>query len=194
MASGTGNLPYPGKVYNPFDILTAEELNEDVANIEALADGSGIGDGAISNTLLKTGAGEPGGSWTTFTPTLSGRFNNSKWTKTCTYAQIGKTVYVKLQLVANAASPMDGSGNPNFTIPVTSILYPTAALISKCYIEDVGSSGYTGVVRFTNTTTLDIAIENVGGTYPVTAAITDTAPFTWASTDVIFAIFTYEAA
>lgn len=48
MASGAGNLPYPGKAYSPFDILTAEELNEDVANIERLADGTGIGDGAVT--------------------------------------------------------------------------------------------------------------------------------------------------
>ena len=56
MATGTGNLPYPSKVYVPFDILTADELNEDVANIEALADGSGIGDGAIGNTDLANNA------------------------------------------------------------------------------------------------------------------------------------------
>lgn len=52
MATGTGNLPFPGKVYNPFDILTAEELNEDVSNIESLATGTGIGDGAV--TFAKT--------------------------------------------------------------------------------------------------------------------------------------------
>lgn len=49
MSVGTGNLPYPGKSYTPFDILTAEELNEDVANIESLAAGTGIGDGAIAS-------------------------------------------------------------------------------------------------------------------------------------------------
>lgn len=48
MAIGTGNLPYPWKSYTPFDILTAEELNEDVANIESLATGTGIGDGAVT--------------------------------------------------------------------------------------------------------------------------------------------------
>lgn len=47
MATGTGNLPFPGKDYVPFDILTAEELDQDVANIESLATGTGIGDGAI---------------------------------------------------------------------------------------------------------------------------------------------------
>lgn len=56
MATGTGNLPYPGKSYTPFDILTAEELNEDVANIESLATGTGIGDSAIPElkTIIKS--------------------------------------------------------------------------------------------------------------------------------------------
>ena len=54
MSTGINNLPFPGKVYNPFDILTAEELNEDVSNIESLADGSGIGDGAVSQNNLSS--------------------------------------------------------------------------------------------------------------------------------------------
>lgn len=59
MATGTGNLPYPGKVYNPFDILTAEELNEDVANIESLATGTGLGDVSVPNSALAGGAVTP---------------------------------------------------------------------------------------------------------------------------------------
>lgn len=42
------SLPYPGMDYIPFDILTAEELDQMVANIESLADGSGFDAGAIS--------------------------------------------------------------------------------------------------------------------------------------------------
>lgn len=45
-------LPYPGKVYVPFDILTAQELNEDVANIESLAAGTGFNTGAIPTAAL----------------------------------------------------------------------------------------------------------------------------------------------
>ena len=40
MASGTGNLPNQGMVFTPFDILTAEEQNQLVENIESLADGT----------------------------------------------------------------------------------------------------------------------------------------------------------
>ena len=52
MATGTGNLPHPGMVATPFDIYTAEEVNQHTANIESLADGSGIGDGAITASKL----------------------------------------------------------------------------------------------------------------------------------------------
>lgn len=52
MATGTGNLPNQSMSFSPFAILTAEELNDLVENIESLADGSGIGDGAIDTTQL----------------------------------------------------------------------------------------------------------------------------------------------
>ena len=47
MASGTGNLPHVGMSFSPFAILTAEEQNQLVANIESIATGVGVGDGAI---------------------------------------------------------------------------------------------------------------------------------------------------
>lgn len=52
MATGTGNLPNPGMSFSPFAILTAEEQNQLVANIESLATGSGIGDGAVTANKL----------------------------------------------------------------------------------------------------------------------------------------------
>lgn len=52
MATGTGNLPNQNMVFTPFDILTAEEQNQLVENIESLADGSGIGDAAIDTTQI----------------------------------------------------------------------------------------------------------------------------------------------
>lgn len=52
MASGTGNLPNQNMDFTPFDILTAEEMDDLVENIESLADGSGIGDEAIGTSAL----------------------------------------------------------------------------------------------------------------------------------------------
>lgn len=59
MAIGTGNLPNPGMSFTPFDILTAAEMNDLVENIEALATGSGIGDGAIGTTGIANNAVTP---------------------------------------------------------------------------------------------------------------------------------------
>lgn len=52
MATGTGNLPNPGMSFSPFAILTAEEQNNLVENIESLATGTGIGDGAIGTVRI----------------------------------------------------------------------------------------------------------------------------------------------
>lgn len=52
MASGINNLPTPGMTFSPFDPLTAEEQNQIVENVESLADGTGIGDGAVTASKL----------------------------------------------------------------------------------------------------------------------------------------------
>lgn len=41
-------LPYPTKVVLPFDIATAQDMNERHANDVALANGSGLDDGAVN--------------------------------------------------------------------------------------------------------------------------------------------------
>lgn len=42
------SLPNPSMSFSPFAILTAEEMNDIVENIEALADGSGLDDEAVT--------------------------------------------------------------------------------------------------------------------------------------------------
>lgn len=45
-------LPNPDMDFTPFDILTAEELDKMVANIEALSDGSGLNDASVTSERL----------------------------------------------------------------------------------------------------------------------------------------------
>lgn len=52
MATGTGNLPYSMPPVSPFDVITSQAENERIANIKALADGTGIGDNAITASKL----------------------------------------------------------------------------------------------------------------------------------------------
>lgn len=48
-------LPNPSMSFSPFAILTAEELNDIVENIESLSDGSGIEDDSIVERVLALG-------------------------------------------------------------------------------------------------------------------------------------------
>lgn len=64
-------LPNPGMVAVPFDIYTAEELNDTYANIEALADGSGLDDGAVTADKIDFATvGIDGGTFTPNTTTI----------------------------------------------------------------------------------------------------------------------------
>lgn len=55
MATGTGNLPNQNMDFVPLAELPASDLDKLVENIESLADGSGIGDGAIPAGKLADG-------------------------------------------------------------------------------------------------------------------------------------------
>lgn len=59
MATGTANLPNPGMSFSPFAILTAEEQNNLVENIESLATGSGQGDSSIRSTSIDQSSFSP---------------------------------------------------------------------------------------------------------------------------------------
>lgn len=155
-----------------------------------------IGAGAVSNAKLKTGSGEPGGAWTAWTPTLSGRFDDAKWTKDCAFKQIGKTVFFRLHLTANDATPMSGgTADARWTLPVTAVDYSPAEQYMK-----IGTGGiwddsvglHTCVPMFNSTAPTTLAHCRTGA--EGFTAITSTSPITWASGDEIFATGMYEAA
>lgn len=56
MAIGIGNLPYTMAPVSPFDVITSQAENENIANIESLADGSGRGDGSVTTTQIANAA------------------------------------------------------------------------------------------------------------------------------------------
>ncbi len=48
------SLPVPTMVFTPFDPLPASDLNDIVENVEALAAGTGLNDGAVTAEKIKT--------------------------------------------------------------------------------------------------------------------------------------------
>lgn len=154
-----------------------------------------ITDASVTNAKLATATGEPGGAWTTYTPTLSGRLNDSKWTKTCSYKQVGKTVFYKISLVASNATPMDGgSAEAIVSLPVTSINWGSPINIGNVRILDSGTAAYYGHAEWASTSTINVRVSNAAGTYITPTVITSTVPFTWTTSDEIQIIGFYEAA
>lgn len=185
-------LPNPSMDFTALNVLTAAELDDFVENIEALADGSGLDDASITNAKLATGAGEPGGEWNDWTPTLTslsgGTINVSK------YKQVGKTVFFIFRYTLAGA----GMGtNPRFTLPVTAATHTAITdtnPLSQVSILDSGTARYSGICSWSSTTQWAIQVQNVGSTYPSATQITSTVPFTWAANDYVLVHGTYEAA
>lgn len=139
-----------------------------------------------------------GTAWTSWTPTLSGRLNDAKWTKTCKYQQFGKTVMARLMMVASNATPMDGgSADALFTLPVTSTaLTGTANTVVRGCGNAFDATGNINWLQMTlNSTTIGcLRTFDSSSTYLIQAAITSTIPYTWTTSDEISATFVYEAA
>lgn len=137
-------------------------------------------------------------AWQSWTPTLSGRFDNAKWTKTCKYIQIGKTVHFSFKLVASTTTPMSGgSTDAIFTLPVTAATGYTGtdqnALIGTGGIYDSGTGLYQATVGMNSSNYTSARIRFAGGSGGL-EAITSTAPMTWTTSDEITVTGTYEAA
>lgn len=165
-------------------------------NDASFNDGTGISAGVITPEKLTSGTGTTW-AWQTWTPTLSGRFDDTKWTKTCKYIQIGKTVHYRMKLVANAATPMSGgTTDAQFTLPVTHASgyagSDQSAWIGGGGIYDNGTALYPAAVLLSSASNAIGRIRYLSsGSY---TAITSTVPMTWANTDEITVSGTYEGA
>lgn len=154
-------------------------------------------DGAVTNDKLATGAGQPG-NYTSWTPTLSGRFTDGDWTKNCSYTQVGKKVNFVFDITATDATPMSGgSGEATFTLPVTAasgINLTNNLVLGIGRALDSGTAVYGVQIEITSTTQARIRVLNTSGTYLGSTTMTSTIPMTWTTSDAITIAGEYEAA
>lgn len=121
------SLPADGETIDAADyntpvntIVTAINGNLDNANINATAaiSGSKIADASITNAKLSTTAGELGGAWTTWSPTVVGF--SSTTTALYYYTTVGKTVLFTIQV-----SGTSNSTSFTITLPTASASHIT---------------------------------------------------------------------
>lgn len=196
MSTVSLTLPSDGNTIDASDVNNP--LNAIAAVVNGGIDSTNVTPGGLTPASLQSGTGSTW-AWQSWTPTLSGRFDDTKWTKTCAYVQIGKTVHFRMKLVANAGTPMSGGATDAlFTLPVAH----ASGYAGSDQTAWIGGGGVydNGTATFQADVYLSSASNSIGrirvhtGDPQQNTAITSTVPMTWASTDEITCSGAYEAA
>jgi hypothetical protein len=197
MATITVSLPSDGDTidvadYNtPINTIVNEingSLNADNLAANAVTTAK-IADGNVTNAKLSTTAGELGGAWKDWTPTLTnlsgGTLNFAK------YTQIGKTILFRFKYTLAGAGV---AGTPTVTVPVNMAISSVTDAIDGVVKFVVGGTTYTGNARPVDATAISLLVHKADVTYLTQANLTTLVPGTWAADDTIYVAGTYEAA
>lgn len=150
----------------------------------------------VDNAGLITGTGTSLGAWNTasYTPSISGTgWAIGDGTITGRYCQVGKIVHFNVSITFGASSTY-GSGQLTVSLPVTASGSMNTNAMAGQAVDTSASKRYLlGGFGVGSTTTITIR-SLVTATNGELTSVISTAPFTWASTDVIGIAGTYEAA
>lgn len=173
-------------IFTPNTLIESAKINSNFAN--------------IGNSNLSTTAGDIGGAWLDFTPSLTnisiGTGGSAR--NYAQYTQIGKTVHVQGEIILGTSSA-SVTGIITLGLPVTAAtLTATGGInlpIGQVRFQDVSASvGNIGYVDISSTTTCRILTSNVASTYPIATTTSSSVPMTWAAGDLFVYSYTYEAA
>ena len=158
----------------------------------------------ITNSMLDTTTGQPGGAWQSFTPVWSASTTApaiGNGVLTGAYMQVGKTVHYRLYFKAGSTTTF-GAGSWRFSLPVPALsaqaMSPNspgvspASFIGGWYAENPLVVGYGGTLMLLDTTKVVLHFSNT--TAGVVSQVSASAPGTWANTWYIMGNGTYEAA
>jgi hypothetical protein len=143
----------------------------------------------IDGNGLITGTGTSLGAWTSYTPTLGGTgWAIGNGTITGRYCQIGKIVHYVVAVTFGSTSTF-GAGALNVSLPVTSGAVNQTPHGTGMAQDASASQLYAIAIRQSTSTTATLRT-----LAQPDSGIFSTTLFTWADTDVIRIIGTYEAA
>lgn len=132
-------------------------------------------------------AGQAGTTWT---PTWT-NLTIGNAVQASTYIQIGKIVVFKLDLTFGTTTSV--SGAVTFTLPVTSVTYPSS--IGLGWVNLGAAAGiFPSMMEWNTTTVAQLIVLGTAGTYLARTGTSSTVPGTWATGDKITGVGFYEAA
>lgn len=127
-------------------------------------------------------------AWGGYTPALT-NITIGNGTLAFFYKQIGKTVHVRGILTFGSTTSV--SGVMGIALPVTAVGTEQSWALR---VLDNGVNSYMITAYLGSTTRIDLYALKTDATYLAWQATSSTVPFTWATGDVVYINFTYEAA
>lgn len=191
MGTVSVSLPSDGQTIDAADYNVP--INTIVTEINGNLDSNNIAEGGVVPNSLVDGTGTSW-AWQSWTPTYSG-ITIGTGTVDAKYRQVGKTVHVRISITFSASTSVD-SGNATISLPVNSVSYGTASvpIVNAGIFDDATGSNYPVAVVMGGTTSFGFRLLDSSGTYITAASWSATVPFTFTTSDVIYANFSYEAA
>lgn len=126
--------------------------------------------------------------WIAYTPTFT-NFTLGNGTVNCAYAQIGKTVCVRVKVTfGSTTSVVTG---PTVSLPQTA---KTSGLVFDAYYVDASATDFIGSAYISSANAVALRAINASTTYATTASVSSTVPMTWTTNDSFSFAITYEAA
>lgn len=169
---------------NGWDIPTATDLVKNGYSAIATL-GSDI-DTSVGTGLL---------AWTAYTPTLTNFTLGTGGTTTAAYAQLGKIVHVRIELIAGTSPTI--TGLPTLSLPVTAHSSHSSGRTPLNTFDLIdGSTNYGGHVKMASTSTVACYLWNASGSYITDQGVSSTIPAAswWTTSDRFQIAITYQAA
>ena len=142
-----------------------------------------------ASTTYATKTDFPADAWISWTPTYTNLIVGNG-TISARYKQIGKTVFIKHSFTFGSTSSI--SGNVTLTLPITA---KSDSLYSSTMVNLVDADGsYSiGHVWHNGQTTMQVWGVTPSGSRIAWTGLSSTFPHTWATSDSINFVYTYEA-
>ena len=150
----------------------------------------------MGNTNLGTTAGDMGGVWLSWTPTITnltiGNGSTIGW-----YTKTGKTISGWFSITFGTTTTITAS--PLISLPINSSSnyqsVGSTPLVGISKLLDFGVIAYQGgvVISQGSATTITVNLIDVSATYAKNVGLTNLIPFTWGTSDMIIGNFCYES-
>jgi len=176
------------------DKVTATQLKDSVSvDADRAVTTDHIRDGAVTNAKITWPAWAAYPSTPTWTSTTNPVINNG--TIVGQYVQLGKTVHFRVKITMGSTTTY-GSGGYSIGLPVAHNHGAESAIGRVHMLDSSGPSRYAAYAYTVsaNSDTVFLSYTNAAAAQNTSSGITATAPFTWASGDILTVTGTYEAA